>query len=116
MLRNVVTGDDATRTVAALSYAYHTCGMITSTGGMNLTAEYSKPLEKLKPVQALRLVMLNLTKDNTIPVRKETVILELVEKAKMETSQAYGVFNSQYDANKLLQNEKREFLLMDKYG
>ena len=115
MLRSIVTGDDATQTVGALSYAYHSAGMITSTGGMNQTAEYSKPLEKLKPVQALRLVMLNLTKDNTVPVRKETVILELVDKAKMETSKAYELFNKEYDSNKLLQNERREFLLMDKY-
>jgi replicative DNA helicase Mcm len=115
MLRSTVTGDDAARTVEALSYAYHTAGMITSTGSMNQTAEYSKPLEKLKPVQALRLVMLNLTKDNTVPVRKETVILELVDRAKMETSQAYEVFNREYDNNKLLQNERREFLLMDRY-
>ena len=115
MLRNIVSGDDATQTVAALSYAYHGCGMITSTGGMNQTAEYSKPLDKLKPVQAFRLVMLNLTKDNTVPVKKETVILELVEKAKMETSKAYEIFNKEYDNNKLLQNDKREFLLMDKY-
>jgi replicative DNA helicase Mcm len=116
MLRSTVTGEDATRTVEALSYAYHTCGMITSTGSMNLTAEYSKPLDKIKPVQALRLVMLNLTRDNTVAVRKETVILELVDKAKMETSKAYELFNREYDGNKLLQNEKREFLLMDKYG
>lgn len=116
MLRSIVTGDDATQTVAALSYAYHSAGMITSTGGMNLTAEYSKPLDKLKPAQALRLVMLNLTRDNTVPVRKETVILELVDKAKMETSKAYELFNKEYDSNKLLQNERREFLLMDKYG
>jgi len=85
-------------------------------GGMNLTAEYSKPLDKIKPLQAFRLVMLNLTKDNTIPVKKETVILELVEKAKMETSKAYELFNKEYDSNRLLQNEKREFLLMDKYS
>jgi len=116
MLRNIVTEDDAARTVAALSYAYHTCGMITSTGSMNLTAEYSKPLDKIKPLQAFRLVMLNLTKDNTVPVKKESVILELVEKAKMETSKAYEIFNKEYDSNRLLQNEKREFLLMDKYG
>lgn len=116
MLRNSVTGEDAMRTVSALSYGYHTCGMITTTGGMNLTAEYSKPLDKIKPLQAFRLVMLNLTKDNTIPVKKETVILELVEKAKMETSKAYELFNKEYDSNRLLQNEKREFLLMDKYS
>ncbi len=116
MLRNTVTGDDATRTVALLSYAYHTCGMITSSGGMNQTAEYSKPLAKLKPIQAFNMVMLNLTMNNTIPIDKESVILELVQKANWETSEAYAFFTKQYDAGKLLQNERRQFLLMDKYG
>ena len=90
LLKDRVTLDMAQHVTQLLAKAYESCGLIIENAlGMNQTATYSKQLDKVNPSLRFFMVMDNLTKSNTEYTDKEGVILELVNKGKMEFDEAY---------------------------
>lgn len=94
LLKTEVTADIADLAIKLLNFAYESTGMkLGNSTGLNQTAIYSKPLNKVNKKLAFVLVMQNLTKDNKEYTDKESVILELRDKAEMDPSVAYELWN-----------------------
>jgi replicative DNA helicase Mcm len=102
LLKDRVTLDIAQHITQLLARAYQSCGLIVENAlGMNQTATYSKPLDKVNPSLKFIMVMDNLTNGNTEYTDKEAVILELVNKGKMQFDEAYKLWDK-YDRENLL--------------
>lgn len=116
MLRNVVREYDAAAIIDILTRGFESCGMMIkgSSTGLNMTAEYSKPLNKLSPPLAFKEVMLRLTKNNTEEVEKAAVIVELVKKAGWEIYMAEDFFAKMYEVkNEVMQTKPGWYKLVN---
>lgn len=107
LLRNTVRDYDALAIIETLTRGFESCGMMIkgSTNNIfNMTAEYSKPLNKLSQPLAFKEVMLRLTKNNTEEVEKAEVIVELVKKAGWDLTTAEDFFHKMYEVkNEVMQ-------------
>jgi len=83
-----------------MSHAYHTAGMIVGeTGGMNMTAIYSKPLDKINKNLAFTMVMEKITDQCNTPADRDKIILALINDAKMDLSVANQLFDKMLKDN-----------------
>jgi replicative DNA helicase Mcm len=109
LLKDRVTLDIARHITQLLARAYQSCGLIVENAlGMNQTATYSRPLDKVNPTLRFTMVMDNLTNGNTEYTDKEAVILELVRKGKMEFDEAYKLWDKM-DRDNLLHVNNNKF-------
>ena len=100
MLRDEITEDDAIAIIKLMSHAYHTAGMIVGeTGGMNMTAIYSKPLDKINKNLAFTMVMEKITDQGNTPADRDKIILALINDAKMDLSVANQLFDKMLKDN-----------------
>ena len=100
MLRNTITEDDALAIIKLMSYSYQTAGMIVGeSGGMNQTAIYSKPLDKINKNLAFTMVMENLTKEGTEPVDRDKIVMALINDVKMDLAVANQLFDKMLKDN-----------------
>jgi len=100
MLRDIITEEDAIAIIKLMSHAYHTAGMIVGeTGGMNMTAIYSKPLDKINKNLAFTMVMENITDQGATPADRDKIILALINDAKMDLSVANQLFDKMLKDN-----------------
>lgn len=112
LLKTEVTEEIADFTIKLLNHAYESTGMkLGNSVGLNQTAIYSKPLDKIHPKKAFIMIMQNLTKDNTESVEKEAVILELKDKAKMDIPDAYELWAKMEKAGSLMVENGRYYKL-----
>lgn len=115
MLRNEVNEFDVLAVIRLMTYGYQSCGFMlkgAKSSGLNMTAEYAKPLNKLSKPLAFIEVMIKLTNGNKEPVDRETIEIELVRKAGWELSEATDFFYKMYEnKGELIQTVPGKYLL-----
>lgn len=112
MLRNVITANTAQKTVDLMYDSFKSCGMILfKSGGLNQTAEYSKPLDKIKKPLAFTMVVNNLTNEGKEYVSKNDIIDELRVVARWAKEEADEFFDKMYNSGKLMINAHQKYRL-----
>lgn len=112
MLRNVVSANDAQKTVDLLYDSYKSCGMILhKSGGLNQTAEYSKPLDKINKPLAFTMVVNNLTEEGKFYVPRTDIIDALRYSARWSKEEADQFFDKMYKHGKLMIDAQKNYKL-----
>lgn len=103
LLKHAVDEDLAIRIVNKLSYHYQTTGLINpQSGGMVQTAQYSKPLNKMKPKMAMLEIIRVLTDDNTKEIDRYDVVVELMQKADLSQNDAMELVTKAIDKGEVI--------------